>query len=91
MEGASSLRAGVMLLHRGLRRGDPAPIDPPSGRLGDRQVACPGVESVTLKAVFDPETGQLLGVQAFGKDSVDKRIDVLATATVDNHAPKRDE
>ena len=40
----------------------------------------PGAESVTLKAIFDPETGQLLGAQGFGKDGVDKRIDVLATA-----------
>ena len=40
----------------------------------------PGAEPVTLKVVFDEETGLLLGAQAFGKEGVDKRIDVLATA-----------
>ena len=40
----------------------------------------PGSESVTLKAIFDPDTGRLLGAQGFGRDGVDKRIDVLATA-----------
>lgn len=40
----------------------------------------PGAETITLKAIFDPEEGVLLGAQAFGGDGVDKRIDVLATA-----------
>jgi NADPH-dependent 2,4-dienoyl-CoA reductase/sulfur reductase-like enzyme/rhodanese-related sulfurtransferase len=40
----------------------------------------PGAESITLKAIFDPESGKLLGAQGIGRDGVDKRIDVLATA-----------
>lgn len=40
----------------------------------------PGATMVSLKVLFDPETGKLLGAQGVGKDGVDKRIDVLATA-----------
>ncbi len=35
---------------------------------------------VTLKLVYAPETGRVLGAQAVGRDGVDKRIDVIATA-----------
>jgi NADPH-dependent 2,4-dienoyl-CoA reductase/sulfur reductase-like enzyme/rhodanese-related sulfurtransferase len=40
----------------------------------------PGVEKMTLKILFDPVTGLLLGAQAVGGAGVDKRIDVLAVA-----------
>lgn len=40
----------------------------------------PGATPVTLKLVFDPASGRILGAQACGKDGVDKRIDVIATA-----------
>ncbi|MCL9776304.1 FAD-dependent oxidoreductase [Vibrio methylphosphonaticus] len=40
----------------------------------------PGSEIVSLKLLFSPETGKILGAQAAGKDGVDKRIDVLAVA-----------
>ena len=40
----------------------------------------PGAEPIALKILFAPETGRLLGAQAVGRDGVDKRIDVLATA-----------
>lgn len=40
----------------------------------------PGAQRVSLKVLFDPTTGVLLGAQATGKDGADKRIDVLATA-----------
>lgn len=40
----------------------------------------PGVERVSLKVLFDPTSGKLLGAQAIGRDGVDKRIDVIATA-----------
>lgn len=39
----------------------------------------PGSERVSLKVLFDPETGKLLGAQGVGLDGVDKRIDVIAT------------
>lgn len=40
----------------------------------------PGAFPVSLKLIFDPETGKILGGQAVGQDGVDKRIDVLAVA-----------
>ena len=40
----------------------------------------PGAERVSLKVLFDPDTGKLLGAQGVGKDGVDKRIDVIATS-----------
>lgn len=40
----------------------------------------PGAERVSLKVLFDPETGKILGAQGIGRDGVDKRIDVIATA-----------
>jgi NADPH-dependent 2,4-dienoyl-CoA reductase/sulfur reductase-like enzyme/rhodanese-related sulfurtransferase len=40
----------------------------------------PGAETMTLKLLFDPETGRVLGAQAVGGAGVDKRIDVLAVA-----------
>lgn len=40
----------------------------------------PGAEMMTLKLVYDPNTGVILGAQATGGDGVDKRIDVIATA-----------
>jgi len=40
----------------------------------------PGAEVISLKVLFDPDDGRLLGAQAVGKDGVDKRLDVLATA-----------
>jgi NADPH-dependent 2,4-dienoyl-CoA reductase/sulfur reductase-like enzyme/rhodanese-related sulfurtransferase len=40
----------------------------------------PGAEAMTLKLLFDPESGRVLGAQAVGGSGVDKRIDVLAVA-----------
>ncbi|MBL9091678.1 MAG: FAD-dependent oxidoreductase [Planctomycetaceae bacterium] len=40
----------------------------------------PGAEPMTIKILFHPETGKLLGAQAVGGAGVDKRIDVLAVA-----------
>jgi NADPH-dependent 2,4-dienoyl-CoA reductase/sulfur reductase-like enzyme/rhodanese-related sulfurtransferase len=40
----------------------------------------PGAETLTLKLLFDPTTGRVLGAQAVGGAGVDKRIDVLAVA-----------
>jgi NADPH-dependent 2,4-dienoyl-CoA reductase/sulfur reductase-like enzyme/rhodanese-related sulfurtransferase len=40
----------------------------------------PGAEAMTLKLLFDPESGRILGAQAVGGAGVDKRIDVLAVA-----------
>ena len=40
----------------------------------------PGGEPMAMKVLFEPETGRLLGAQIVGRDGVDKRIDVLASA-----------
>lgn len=40
----------------------------------------PGAQPLSLKLLFDPKDGKVLGAQAVGADSVDKRIDVLAVA-----------
>ena len=40
----------------------------------------PGAERIAMKLLFDPASGRLLGAQCVGRDGVDKRIDVLATA-----------
>ena len=40
----------------------------------------PGAEPMSLKLLFDPDDGAILGAQAVGGSGVDKRIDVLATA-----------
>ncbi len=40
----------------------------------------PGATSISLKVLYDPENGKVLGAQAVGLEGVDKRIDVLAVA-----------
>lgn len=40
----------------------------------------PGAFPLSIKLLFSPDSGTILGGQVFGKDGVDKRIDVLATA-----------
>ncbi|MFC3040581.1 CoA-disulfide reductase [Virgibacillus xinjiangensis] len=40
----------------------------------------PGASPIALKLVFDKVTGTIYGAQAVGKEGVDKRIDIIATA-----------
>lgn len=40
----------------------------------------PGAETMSLKLVVDATTDEILGAQGIGRDGVDKRIDVIATA-----------
>jgi NADPH-dependent 2,4-dienoyl-CoA reductase/sulfur reductase-like enzyme/peroxiredoxin family protein/TusA-related sulfurtransferase/rhodanese-related sulfurtransferase len=40
----------------------------------------PGALPVTVKIIWDPQSGRLLGGQVYGADGADKRLDVLATA-----------
>jgi len=46
----------------------------------DHATYYPGAQSISLKLLFDPADGRILGAQAVGKSGVDKRIDVIATA-----------
>lgn len=40
----------------------------------------PGAQPLSLKLLFTPDTGKVLGAQAVGADGIDKRIDVVAVA-----------
>lgn len=40
----------------------------------------PGATPMTLKLIFNKETGEIYGAQAIGRNGVEKRIDVIATA-----------
>ena len=40
----------------------------------------PGSAPLSIKMLFDPQSGKVLGAQAVGADGVDKRIDVFAVA-----------
>lgn len=40
----------------------------------------PGAQPMSLKLLFDPDDGTILGAQAVGGEGIDKRIDVIATA-----------
>jgi peroxiredoxin family protein/TusA-related sulfurtransferase/rhodanese-related sulfurtransferase len=45
----------------------------------------PGSSMISLKVTYDPQTGTLLGAQAVGgRDGVDKRLDIIATALAGN-------
>jgi len=40
----------------------------------------PGAKPITMKLIFSTESGRILGVQAVGREGVEKRVDVIATA-----------
>ncbi len=40
----------------------------------------PGGKNMSVKTLFDPDTGRILGAQIVGFDGVDKRIDVMGVA-----------
>jgi NADPH-dependent 2,4-dienoyl-CoA reductase/sulfur reductase-like enzyme/rhodanese-related sulfurtransferase len=40
----------------------------------------PGAQQLTLKLTYAPDTGRILGTQVIGREGVDKRLDVIATA-----------
>lgn len=40
----------------------------------------PGSQPISLKLLFEPQSGEIYGAQAVGQEGTDKRIDVLATA-----------
>ncbi len=40
----------------------------------------PGASTMAIKLIFDPKRGEIFGGQAIGRDGIDKRIDVIATA-----------
>jgi rhodanese-related sulfurtransferase len=47
---------------------------------GDHASYYPGAERMTLKLLFAPKTGKILGCQVIGKAGVDKRVDVISIA-----------
>jgi NADPH-dependent 2,4-dienoyl-CoA reductase/sulfur reductase-like enzyme/rhodanese-related sulfurtransferase len=46
----------------------------------DHATYYPGATRMAAKLIFDPDTGTILGAQIVGRNGVDKRIDVIATA-----------
>lgn len=46
----------------------------------DHATYYPGAKELTLKLIYAPTNGRILGAQAIGQAGVDKRIDVIATA-----------
>lgn len=44
----------------------------------------PGAKPIAMKLIFSTENGRILGVQAVGKEGVEKRVDVIATAIQHN-------
>ncbi|MFI5007409.1 MAG: FAD-dependent oxidoreductase [Solirubrobacterales bacterium] len=46
----------------------------------DHATYYPGAQPISMKLLFDPQDGGILGAQAVGASGVDKRIDVIATA-----------
>jgi NADPH-dependent 2,4-dienoyl-CoA reductase/sulfur reductase-like enzyme/rhodanese-related sulfurtransferase len=46
----------------------------------DHATYYPGAHPISLKLLFDPDKGRILGAQAVGIAGVDKRIDVIAVA-----------
>ena len=50
------------------------------GYWGNHAGYYPGAQNMLVKALFDPDTGRILGAQIVGPAGVDKRIDVFATA-----------
>jgi NADPH-dependent 2,4-dienoyl-CoA reductase/sulfur reductase-like enzyme/rhodanese-related sulfurtransferase len=46
----------------------------------DHATYYPGAQPISLKLLFAPDDGRILGAQAVGRSGVDKRIDVIATA-----------
>ena len=50
------------------------------GYWGNHAGYYPGAQNMTVKALFDPGTGRILGAQIVGPAGVDKRIDVFAAA-----------
>jgi rhodanese-related sulfurtransferase len=46
----------------------------------DHATYYPGAQPISIKLLFDPVSGRILGAQAVGAAGVDKRIDVLAVA-----------
>ncbi len=50
------------------------------GYWGNHAGYYPGAQNMLVKALFDPDTGRILGAQIVGPAGVDKRIDVFAAA-----------
>ena len=50
----------------------------------DHATYYPGATRMATKLIFDPNDGTILGAQIVGRNGVDKRIDVIATAMAGN-------
>jgi NADPH-dependent 2,4-dienoyl-CoA reductase/sulfur reductase-like enzyme/rhodanese-related sulfurtransferase len=75
---------GVVAGSTGLTRRQATAAGLPLGELlvpgHDHATYYPGAAPLVLKILYDRENGRLLGAQVVGRNGVDKRLDVLATA-----------
>jgi NADPH-dependent 2,4-dienoyl-CoA reductase/sulfur reductase-like enzyme/rhodanese-related sulfurtransferase len=83
--GTSIVRVfGVVAGSTGLTRSQAAAAGLPLRELlvpgHDHATYYPGPAPLMVKVLYQQETGRLLGAQVAGRDGVDKRLDVLATA-----------
>jgi NADPH-dependent 2,4-dienoyl-CoA reductase/sulfur reductase-like enzyme/rhodanese-related sulfurtransferase len=72
---AASTGANEKILH-----GEKIPYQVSYTHSGSHAEYYPGSQMLSIKLLFCPAGGRILGAQIVGKDGVDKRIDVLATA-----------
>jgi len=70
---------GTVGLSEQAARRDGLPVASVWGTFPDKPDFYPEGQSVSLKMVYNPETGDLLGLQAIGLGDICRRIDVFAT------------
>ena len=56
------------------------PVESVTVNASSRAEYYPGAENITIKIIFDKNSGKLLGAQMAGKEGVSKRIDIFAAA-----------
>lgn len=78
--GAFGMAAGITGLNESKAKAAGIPFKVIHLHPGSHAGYYPGSKRVSLKVIFNSETGEILGAQGVGEDGVDKRIDVIATA-----------
>ncbi len=72
--------ASEKALRRRAHRGQPLPCEKVYLHPGHHANYYPGARPITMKLVFSPGDGRVLGAQAVGEEGVEKRIDAIAMA-----------
>jgi NADPH-dependent 2,4-dienoyl-CoA reductase/sulfur reductase-like enzyme/rhodanese-related sulfurtransferase len=77
---AASTGATEKALARSAKQGRPITNEKVYLHPTNHAVYYPGSQAMTIKLIFSPVDGKILGAQAVGGEGVDKRIDVIAMA-----------